>query len=577
MNCLIYFAGNGGSTLTTVSFLHDKYGDDLFNQKVLLIHAGGQSQRMPSASVLGKVFAPVPMGNPIYQMFDIKLAMYCPLIPKMGPGIFITCADDFLVYNLGDDWELNNDLQFSQTGFTALAHPSTVKVGTVHGVFVIKDVEKVDPSVPVQICECLEVLQKPSEVVMYEKGAVLKSENLHFSDGIKIFGRAAYTDSSFFFSHNVTRKLAAFVDKNGGINCEIDAYGDFLQALGPRATSQYIHNTSNVSTVTPNLIETRKDIFDLLKGSELSLLVMNSSKFIHVGTTKEYIHHFCCDHTFQEEMGLSLDVFNAWTGKGNYTPENGIGDVKSIGEPVQKKAKTESQSDICDGCVMHSVLPSSSTVSRLSVVEYSHFSIPVSVGPNTIISNCEYNSSARGEEISKRIFEMEHDDSSGIIMPHSKNSSTHSTILKIPNDTFLHTVPIKVDGKTKYVTVFFDVNDSLKKVAASDCVRKLHFLGKTVGDFSDCFDVDLKSMKEENSKPGSKVNLWFTDLFPVTDSMSSSLALTLQLIDAFRRMAVKDISLRSYQLVSMATILKKKDVFAMLSHRNMLFKKIKGE
>ena len=514
---------------------------------------------MPSASVLGKVFAPIPMGNPLYQMLDNKLAMYCPFIPKMGPGIFVTCADDFLVYNLGDDWEQNDNLQFSQTGFTALAHPSTVKVGTVHGVFVIKDVEKINPSVPVQMCECLEVLQKPSEVVMYEKGAILKSENLQFSDGVKVFGRAAYTDSSFFFSHDVTRKMAAFSDKNGGIKCEIDAYGDFLQALGPRATPQYIHNTSNVSTVTSNLIETRKNIFDLLKGTELSLLVMNSSKFIHVGTTKEYIHHFCCDSTFQEEMSLSMDVFNLWTGHRNASSENGFGDGQSAGEPVQKKAKTERQSDICQGCVMHSVLPMSSTVSRLSVVEYSHFSIPVSVGPNTIVSNCEVDKSTKGE-LSRNILEADQCDE----------------ILKIPNDTFLHTVPVKTGSETKYVTVFFDINDNLKKVAVANDVKKLHFLGKTVEDYSMIFDVDLNSVEDGKKESGAKVNLWFADLFPVSDSMTQSLTLTLEIIDAFRRHALKEISLRSYQLVSMATVLKKKDVFAMLSHRNMLFKKIKA-
>ena len=513
---------------------------------------------MPSASVLGKVFSPVPIGNPLYQMLDVKLAMYMPLIPKMGPGIFVTCADDFLVYNLGEDWNQHDDLQFSQTGFTALAHPSTLKVGTVHGVYVIKNVEKVDPSIPVQLCECLEVLQKPSEAVMYEKGAVLKSENLHFSDGIKIFGKAAYTDSAFFFSHDVTRKMAAFCEKNGGITCEIDAYGDFLQALGPRATSDYVHNTSNVSTVTPNLIETRMAVFDLLKGTELSLFVMNSSKFIHIGTTKEYIQSFCCDTTFQNEMGLMKDAFNLWTVSLNSTPENGGGDHNLNSKLVQKKGKYVNQSDICQGCVMHSVLPTTSAVAQYSVVEYSMFDIPVSVGPNTIVSNCELVSPLKKDELSKRITEYITDG---------------EVTLKIPNDTFLHTVPIQIDNVTKFVTVFFDINDSLKKVANGNDIRNLHFLGKTVRDFATTFDIDIKLVEPEKQN-GSKVNLWFSKLFPVEESMGKSLTLTLEIVDAFRRQAPKEISLKSYKLVSMANILDKKDVFAMLAHRNRIFQKI---
>ena len=551
-------SGNGGSTFTSISSLLKIYGEDLYKKRVLLLHAGGQSQRMPSASVLGKVFSPVPLGNPLYQMLDVKLAMFCPLIPKMGPGIFVTCADDFLVYNLGDDWEENDELQFSQTGFTALAHPSTVKVGTGHGVYVIKDVETVDPSIPVQICECVEVLQKPNEAVMLEKGAILKSENLQFSDGIKVSGKAAYTDSSFFFSHDVTKKMAAFIQSNGGIKCEIDAYGDFLQALGPRATSQYIHNTSNVSTITPNLIETREAVFELLKGTELSLLVMNSSKFIHIGTTKEYIQYFCCDSLFQEEMGLHLDVFNLWTDAQKIALESGAGDKNPTDEPVQKKAKTETQSDICQGCVMHSVLPMSSTVSRLSVVEYCQFDIPVNVGPNSIVSNCEV-TMATEKELNTHI--TDHDIDGKIP-------------LKIPNDTFLHTVPVTMhDNALKFVTVFFYLNDSMKKVATGNNVRNLHFLGKTVEDYAKLFCLDLKHM-EADGNSGSKVNLWFTNIFPVVDSMSKSLTLTLEIIDAFRRDVAKEIDLSPYTLLSMATILKRKNYDAMLSHRNEIFKKI---
>jgi hypothetical protein len=66
--------------------------DDLFDKKVLLLHAGGQSKRMPSATILGKIFSAIPMGNPLYQMLDFKLAMYWPFIPRMPPGIFVACS-----------------------------------------------------------------------------------------------------------------------------------------------------------------------------------------------------------------------------------------------------------------------------------------------------------------------------------------------------------------------------------------------------------------------------------------------------------------------------------------------------
>ena len=558
------FAGNGGSTLVSISYLYNLYGEELYNQRVLLIHAGGQSQRLPSASVLGKAFSPMPFGNPIHQVLDIKLAMYCPLIPKMGPGIFVTCADVLLVYNLGDDWDMNDDFQFSQTGFTALAHPSPIKVGTTHGVYVLRDVDKTDSNAPALMCECLEVLQKPSEEVMHEKGAVLKSDNLCFCDEIDIVGSVAYTDSSFFFTHDITRKMKTFTDNQGQLNCEIDAYGDFLQALGPKAAPKYIHNTSNVSTVTPNLLETRQKVFDLLKGTDITILIMNASRFYHIGTTKEYIYNFCQDQSFQEGMGLSMNAFNLWTESENDILENDYKNGKDSNDPSHTATdiitEPDSALNTCQGCVMQSILPKSSTISNNSVVEYSKFDVPVDVGVNAIISNCEFSKPDKQMEL--KIWQR-------------NNKGVTNEKLKIPANTFLHTIPIRQDNETKYVTVCFGISDNLKKAVSENDFQCLPYLGRTVKDYCKVFEIELNAVSKGYTQSGSKYNLWFTDLFPVADSMTESLTLTLAMADALQN-GVNGLCLASYKLLSIATALKSKDVHAMLQHRNRLFKKIRA-
>ena len=48
--------GDGGATLHIVSELHSELGDSLFERKVLLIHSGGYSKRMPSHSCTSKIF-----------------------------------------------------------------------------------------------------------------------------------------------------------------------------------------------------------------------------------------------------------------------------------------------------------------------------------------------------------------------------------------------------------------------------------------------------------------------------------------------------------------------------------------
>lgn len=56
--------GNGGSTIVCLDELIKIYGEEkLSNSKIMLVHAGGYSTRMPNASVLGKVFTALPWGR----------------------------------------------------------------------------------------------------------------------------------------------------------------------------------------------------------------------------------------------------------------------------------------------------------------------------------------------------------------------------------------------------------------------------------------------------------------------------------------------------------------------------------
>ena len=68
----------------------------------------------------------------------------------MPPGIFVTSADTIELYVLDGDWTFKN------SGFTALAHPSPIEIGTTHGVFVLDD-SSVKSLLQVGICFSLEV------------------------------------------------------------------------------------------------------------------------------------------------------------------------------------------------------------------------------------------------------------------------------------------------------------------------------------------------------------------------------------------------------------------------------------
>jgi hypothetical protein len=118
--------GNGGATMVALAFLDGLYGSQRCTQlRILLIHAGGYSQRTPHHSVSGKIFAALPVGPvPSSTMLEMCLAMLCDLDP--APGVFVKCGDDIIIFD-------SSLVDLSREGFTALAHRSPVEVAYTHG------------------------------------------------------------------------------------------------------------------------------------------------------------------------------------------------------------------------------------------------------------------------------------------------------------------------------------------------------------------------------------------------------------------------------------------------------------
>ena len=187
--------GSGGSTLHILTRLKKDFGVEMDSWRILIIHAGGYSKRLPSHSCSGKIFSPLPIhtgkGGP-YQMLDLKLAMYLPFMEIMEPGVFITASDDIEVYNI-DNLNYKNK---NKESITALAHPSCLYIGTTHGVYVMKDLTLQHQNLQ-DFSTCLEVLQKPSVELMRSRQAVIKTDK----------EETVYSDSAFWFDASFTHKL----------------------------------------------------------------------------------------------------------------------------------------------------------------------------------------------------------------------------------------------------------------------------------------------------------------------------------------------------------------------------------
>eukprot|EP00058_Branchiostoma_floridae_P026233 XP_002611723.1 hypothetical protein BRAFLDRAFT_63586 [Branchiostoma floridae] len=520
--------GCGGSTMEVLYQLRQQYGKELDNWKVLLIHAGGYSQRLPSASVLGKVFLATPVGSPMWQMLELKLALYMDFPQRMKPGVFLCSSDTVETFECPPraNWF------FTQDGFTALAHPSPVSIGTGHGVFILDQSDSVDgvPHDSVEMRECVQFIHKPTVEEMHAKGAVLPQEaSTVFLQNTNNAEPLVYTDSAFYFDHQTGNKLLDFYKKNKPLNCELEAYGDFLRPLGPNATDEYVNIAANVCEATSELAPTKTKLFKLLKGLPLHVVLLNNSRFYHLGTTAEYLDHLCCNTSFQSELGLSPKVFTAIFDKEN-----------KASEALHQLPKLSQVQD--EVCLMHSVVSSDATIGRRSVVEYGDIGKDVNVGANCIISNCVLEA-----KIATRCI--------------------------VPDYTFMHTVAV-VEKETKllrYVTIVFDIRDDMKKSVAPNDAGKLRYYGMSLDDVAKCLQKPTPQQLFPSN--AQSCSLWNGKLFPLSDDMTTSASVAMEMVRALHAGKKCPVS-GDITRVSVANVMSERSTAGMLQFRDELFDKI---
>jgi fucose-1-phosphate guanylyltransferase len=330
--------------------------------RTLVLPAGGYAQRMPSASVLGKAFAAVPVratdtGMAIMDVLDLKCAIFVDLPALIAPGsMFLCAADSFEVFSLGD---LDKDQVRACRGFTALAHPSSLTVGTTHGVFVLPS-GAVKPALSAQLLPCERFLHKPSLSVMRAEGAVISA-----SAGTE---ERVFTDSAFWFDAEVAERLLDLYTELEPISCEIDAYGDFLQALGRSRTPDYTGSAANVVVATSSLASVRRLVYDRLSTTDMNVLVLQPSGFHHFGTMGEYLELFTADAAFAYNAATRPSVFS-------HVSTDAVGIEGAV-------------------TMMAATVASGAVIRRGSVLEYARIGADAIVGEECILSVVEIPSGA---------------------------------------------------------------------------------------------------------------------------------------------------------------------------------------
>jgi fucokinase len=171
--------GSGGATLNALRVLTDGLpGDDAWwaAQRVLMIHSGGDSRRLPQYSLSGKLFSVLPVQTPwgeVSTLFDELLALSTLWVPRVPDGLVVVSGDVLLTL---DDAALRLD----RPGVTGVATLTPLEVGRQHGIYIADADGRV-----------YDFLQKPSTAAVAAAGGLFPGDQVAVDTGLLRFDAPA--------------------------------------------------------------------------------------------------------------------------------------------------------------------------------------------------------------------------------------------------------------------------------------------------------------------------------------------------------------------------------------------------
>ena len=282
--------GSGGATLSVLKYIRS-VEKDFSGLRILVIHSGGDSKRVPQYSALGKLFLPVPHELPDGRsstLFDEFIMTMSAVPGRIREGMMILSGDVLLIFN-------PLLIDYSGHGAACISFKESAETGRNHGVF-LRDDNGILRS----------FLHKQSVEKLREAGAVNESGSVDIDTGAVIFGvdllESLYglisTDGVFD-----EEKYRALVDQK----VRLSLYGDLHYPLSKDATLEDYLTQAPEGEMTEELEEARLRVWDAISSYNMKVMRMAPAKFIHFGTTREVLSLM----TEEIEKYRNLD----WTGR----------------------------------------------------------------------------------------------------------------------------------------------------------------------------------------------------------------------------------------------------------------------
>jgi fucokinase len=249
--------------------------------RILIIHAGGDSRRLPAYGPCGKIFIPVPgRGHPALgcALFDRIAPEFMSLPPgRVGSGQVVMAAGDALI--LFDP----SNVFLNQPGLTALACPDTPEQASKHGVFCAGKDGRVRL-----------YLQKPSPAEQRQYRAVRQGQTL-LDIGIMSFDStmAMTLLRAFGIKPDRTGRLVWPVRmRSEMLSRGVDFFREICCALGEEATLAHHRRQAKDAGSTWSDDGLRR-MFSALHRVPFHLQTIPQARFLHFGTTRQLITSGC--------------------------------------------------------------------------------------------------------------------------------------------------------------------------------------------------------------------------------------------------------------------------------------------
>ena len=259
--------GSGGATLEVLKYLRSK--EESFEKlRVLVIHSGGDSKRVPQYSALGKLFSPVPHKLPNGRnstLFDEFMICMSSVPSRIREGMVLLSGDVLLLFN-------PLQIDYNNVGAAAISFKEHVETGKNHGVYLNGE------NGNVKCC-----LQKKSVEVLRSVGAVNDSNCVDIDTGALIF--------STEMMESLYSLIAAPEDYDRHVNAKtrLSLYADFLYPLAEDSTLEEFYKEKPEGEFCPELTAARERVWKVLRPYRMKLLRLAPAKFIHFGTTREIL------------------------------------------------------------------------------------------------------------------------------------------------------------------------------------------------------------------------------------------------------------------------------------------------